>query len=50
MFEINVLIPILAAFLSAALTLMTGVGLGTILTPVFLIFYGIYLRITQCSF
>ena len=38
MIEINVLIPILAAFFTAALTLMTGFGLGTILTPVFLIF------------
>ncbi len=43
--EINVLIPILAAFLSAALTLMTGFGLGTILTPVFLIFYDVKIAI-----
>ncbi|MEW6739783.1 MAG: TSUP family transporter [Nitrospirota bacterium] len=45
MIEINVLIPILAAFLSAALTLMTGFGLGTILTPVFLIFYDVKIAI-----
>jgi uncharacterized membrane protein YfcA len=43
--EINILIPILAAFLSAALTLMTGFGLGTILTPVFLIFYDVKIAI-----
>jgi uncharacterized membrane protein YfcA len=45
MIEINILIPILAAFLSAALTLMTGFGLGTILTPVFLIFYDVKIAI-----
>ena len=43
--EINILIPILAAFISAALTLMTGFGLGTILTPVFLIFYDVKIAI-----
>jgi len=43
--EINILIPILAAFLSAALTLMTGFGLGTILTPIFLIFYDVKIAI-----
>ncbi|MBI5212616.1 MAG: sulfite exporter TauE/SafE family protein [Nitrospirae bacterium] len=43
--EINILIPILAAFLSAAFTLMTGFGLGTILTPVFLIFYDVKIAI-----
>jgi uncharacterized membrane protein YfcA len=45
MIEINVLIPILAAFFAAALTLMTGFGLGTILTPVFLIFYDVKIAI-----
>ncbi|MCI0469458.1 MAG: sulfite exporter TauE/SafE family protein [Nitrospirae bacterium] len=45
MTEINILIPILAAFVSAALTLMTGFGLGTILTPVFLIFYDVKIAI-----
>ena len=45
MIEINVLIPILAAFFTAALTLMTGFGLGTILTPVFLIFYDVKIAI-----
>jgi uncharacterized membrane protein YfcA len=43
--EINILIPILAAFLSAAFTLMTGFGLGTILTPIFLIFYDVKIAI-----
>lgn len=43
--EINILIPILAAFLSAAYTLMMGFGLGTILTPIFLIFYNVKISI-----
>lgn len=43
--ELNILIPILAAFFAAALTLMTGFGLGTILTPVFLIFYDVKIAI-----
>ncbi len=41
----NVIIPAVVAFLSAALTLMTGFGLGTILTPVFLIFYDVKIAI-----
>src|SRR4030065_2970066 len=45
MIEINILIPVVAAFLSASLTLMTGFGLGTILTPVFLIFYDVKIAI-----
>ncbi|MDO8685057.1 MAG: sulfite exporter TauE/SafE family protein [Clostridiales bacterium] len=45
MIEINILIPVAAAFLSASLTLMTGFGLGTILTPVFLIFYDVKIAI-----
>ena len=45
MTEINILIPVVAAFLSAVLTLMTGFGLGTILTPVFLIFYDVKIAI-----
>ena len=45
MTEINILIPVVAAFLSASLTLMTGFGLGTILTPVFLIFYDVKIAI-----
>jgi uncharacterized membrane protein YfcA len=45
MIEINVLIPIFAAFLAATLTLMTGFGLGTMLTPVFLIFYDVKIAI-----
>jgi len=43
--EINILIPVIAAFLSASLTLMTGFGVGTILTPVFLIFYDVKIAI-----
>ncbi|MDI6745165.1 MAG: sulfite exporter TauE/SafE family protein [Thermodesulfovibrionales bacterium] len=45
MIETNILIPVLAAFLTAVLTLMTGFGLGTILTPVFLIFYDVKIAI-----
>ncbi|MDP2277673.1 MAG: sulfite exporter TauE/SafE family protein [Nitrospirota bacterium] len=45
MTEINILIPVIAAFLAASLTLMTGFGLGTILTPVFLIFYDVKIAI-----
>lgn len=45
MTEINILIPVVAAFLSASLTLMTGFGLGTILTPIFLIFYDVKIAI-----
>lgn len=45
MTEANVIIPAVVAFLSAALTLMTGFGLGTILTPVFLIFYDVKIAI-----
>ncbi|MEW6410798.1 MAG: sulfite exporter TauE/SafE family protein [Nitrospirota bacterium] len=45
MMEINILIPVFVAFLSAAMTLMTGFGLGTILTPVFLIFYDVKIAI-----
>lgn len=43
--EINILIPAIAAFMAAALTLMTGFGLGTILTPLFLIFYDVKIAI-----
>jgi hypothetical protein len=45
MTEINILIPVVAAFLSASLTLMTGFGLATILTPIFLIFYDVKMAI-----
>jgi len=45
MTEVNVLIPVIAAFLAASLTLMTGFGLGTILTPIFLIFYDVKIAI-----
>lgn len=45
MIEINILIPVVAAFLSASLTLMTGFGLGTILTPIFLVFYDVKIAI-----
>lgn len=39
------IIPATTAFIAAVLTLMTGFGLGTILTPVFLIFYDVKLAI-----
>lgn len=45
MIEISILFPAAVAFLAAALTLMTGFGLGTILTPVFLIFYDVKIAI-----
>ena len=45
MTEINIIIPAVTAFLAAALTLMTGFGLGTILTPVFLLFYDVKVAI-----
>ena len=45
MTEINIIIPAVTAFLAAALTLMTGFGLGTILTPVFLLFYDVKIAI-----
>jgi len=45
MTEIHIIIPAVTAFLAAALTLMTGFGLGTILTPVFLLFYDVKIAI-----
>lgn len=45
MIEISVFVPVAAAFIAAVLTLMTGFGLGTILTPVFLIFYDVKIAI-----
>ncbi len=45
MLETSVLIPAVVAFIAASLTLMTGFGLGTILTPVFLIFYDVKIAI-----
>jgi len=45
MIETGILIPSLAAFIAAVLTLMTGFGLGTILTPIFLIFYDVKIAI-----
>lgn len=45
MIETDTLVLCLAAFISAALTLMSGFGLGTILTPVFLIFYDVKIAI-----
>lgn len=41
----DIILPAAAAFISASLTLMTGFGLGTILTPVFLIFYDVKIAI-----
>lgn len=49
MVEVSILIPVAAAFLAASLTLMTGFGLGTILTPVFLIFYDVKIAILIIS-
>ncbi len=45
MIQVDILIPALIAFLAASLTLMTGFGLGTILTPVFLAFYDVKIAI-----
>jgi uncharacterized membrane protein YfcA len=45
MTEMNIIIPAFTAFLAAALTLMTGFGLGTILTPIFLLFYDVKIAI-----
>jgi len=45
MADIALFIPAVAAFLAAVLTLMTGFGLGTILTPVFLLFYDVKIAI-----
>jgi hypothetical protein len=39
------IIPAFAAFAAAALTLMTGFGLATILTPVFMLFYDVKIAI-----
>jgi uncharacterized membrane protein YfcA len=41
MYEAIMILLIITAFLTAALTLMTGFGLATILTPVLLIFYDV---------
>lgn len=41
----EIIAPAVAAFVAASLTLMTGFGLGTILTPVFLIFYDVKIAI-----
>lgn len=45
MIEINIIIPALTAFLAAAFTLATGFGLGTVLTPIFLLFYDVKVAI-----
>jgi hypothetical protein len=45
MADVSLFIPAVAAFLAAVLTLMTGFGLGTILTPVFLLFYDVKIAI-----
>jgi uncharacterized membrane protein YfcA len=41
----DILIPVLTAFIAAAITLMTGFGVGTVLTPVLLVFYDIKIAI-----
>ncbi|MBI3354739.1 MAG: sulfite exporter TauE/SafE family protein [Nitrospirae bacterium] len=45
MIEIQMILTVIAAFLAAGLTLMTGFGLGTILLPVFLLFYDVKVAI-----
>ena len=45
MIDLSMLLTMLAAFLTAAFTLMTGFGLGTILLPVFLLFYDVKVAI-----
>lgn len=47
--EINILLPAITAFVAAVLTLMTGFGLGTILTPIFLIFYDVKIAILMTA-
>ncbi len=49
MIEANILIPALVAFFAAAATLMSGFGMGTILTPVFLIFYDVKIAILMVA-
>jgi len=41
----DIIIPVITAFVAATLTLMTGFGLGTVLTPVFLLFYDVKIAI-----
>lgn len=41
----EIFVPAVVAFAAASLTLMTGFGLGTILTPVFLVFYDVKIAI-----
>lgn len=43
--ETHILIPVFAAFVTAAFTLISGFGLGTLLTPIFLIFYDVKIAI-----
>jgi uncharacterized membrane protein YfcA len=45
MIDINILIPAATAFAAALFTLATGFGLGTILTPIFLLFYDVKMAI-----
>lgn len=45
MIEIQMILTVIVAFLAAGFTLMTGFGLGTILTPVFLLFYDVKVAI-----
>jgi uncharacterized membrane protein YfcA len=45
MTDVSLFIPAAAAFMAAVLTLMTGFGLGTVLTPVFLLFYDVKIAI-----
>lgn len=43
--DAQTIFTVIAAFLAAGFTLMTGFGLGTILTPVFLLFYDVKVAI-----
>lgn len=45
MIEMAVVLPAVTAFCAAAMTLMTGFGLATVLTPVLLIFYDVKVAI-----
>lgn len=49
MLNLDILVPAITAFTAAALTLMTGFGLGTVLTPVFLIFYDVKIAILMVA-
>ncbi|OHB36119.1 MAG: hypothetical protein A3D13_07400 [Planctomycetes bacterium RIFCSPHIGHO2_02_FULL_40_12] len=45
----NILLILLITFLTAGLTLLTGFGLGTVMTPVFTFFYDVKLAIIMVA-